>query len=226
MGLWRRGLKILPLHLPRPGSPHLAAQAQAARSQHEPSEPGAALTSLSTGSELGRSQAGSVPALSLLCSSSNPLPSQHTDPGGYFNSCSFTIKPGKPKQGNYSCHCFSEISSLLYFLLQMFKGMHQQLLPPAVKRLLPAAVSAGPRPHDSPQSPRNKATTATAKLQSREKGGFRGVIILIMLSFFVQNIRCRLQAGDALLCLRNAAASQGGCKVCSAARRNPAQPPR
>lgn len=44
-----------------------------------------------------------ITALQLFETAS--LPAQ-TDPGGSFNSCSFTIKPGKPKQGDYSWQCF------------------------------------------------------------------------------------------------------------------------
>lgn len=59
--------------LPHPGSPHLTARGHAAGSRHDPTEPG---TSPTAGSEPGKSQAESIPASSLLCSASKPLPSQ------------------------------------------------------------------------------------------------------------------------------------------------------
>lgn len=61
--------------LPHSRSSHLAAQGHAAGSRHDPTEPG---TSPVAGSELGKSQAGSIPASSLLCSTSKPLASRRS----------------------------------------------------------------------------------------------------------------------------------------------------
>lgn len=80
--------------------------------QAEDTLPGAGMTPLSLAyphpQALSREKARQehpclVTALQLFKTASLPV---QTDPGGSFNSCSFTIKPEKPKQGNHSWQCF------------------------------------------------------------------------------------------------------------------------
>lgn len=106
-----------------------------------------------------------------------------TDPGGSFNSCSFTIKPGNQNRAIIHGGVFGNVISNSFWLADVQKDA---LLAASLchERQHSAPILVGPR---SPQWPHN-TLKGTVKPKSGGKGGFQGAIIL---SFFSQRLRIR-----------------------------------